>query len=127
MMHIIRLRRPWEKSRDGGSQWIRIDVPEMDEGDVGDDATVLFRRRFNLPSGLQPSSRVRLRVDGWLGHLESITVNDSPLDADSARIDADITDVLQAHNQILVRLRGTTIDPARLSGEVTLAIEDDES
>ena len=88
--------------------------------------TYLYRRGFNLPSGLTPSSRVLLRVDGWDGQLESITVNGSPLETLSAKIDADITDLLRPHNEILVRLSDAAAAPARMSGEVTLAIQEPE-
>ena len=97
-------------------------MPEQGE-QQSEATTYLFRRGFNLPSGLQPSSRVLLRVDGWEGRLESITVNGSPLETGSATIDTDITELLRPHNEILVCLSDAAA-PARMSGEVTLAIQE---
>lgn len=125
-MHFIRLRRPWHKSVPGDPLPRRIDVPEMDvTGSLHEELTVYYRRSFNLPSGLQPSSRVYLRVDGWEGQLETATLNGSALETGhSAKIDADISHLLEPHNEIELRLVSSPGQTARLSGEVTLAIDE---
>ena len=123
-MHVIRLRRPWEKSREDETGSARIDVPETVTNAADEPATFQYRRRFNLPSGLKPTSRVRLCVDGWQGRLESISINGVALEIGESIVNAEITALLEPHNQNLVRLGGRADQPARLSGEVTLAIED---
>jgi len=106
---------------------VRIGVPEMDVADnLHDEQTFYYRRNFNVPSGLQPSSRVYLRVDGWEGHLDSATLNGSPLEVGHAtKLNADITKLLESHNEIELHLTSPPGQAARLSGEVTLAIDDD--
>ncbi len=108
---------------------VRIDVPELDlQHSLHDEMTFSYRRSFNLPSGLQTSSRVYLRVDGWEGHLDSASLNGSALDVRHAtKINADITNLLASHNEIALRLTSLPGQAARLSGEVTLAIDDDDS
>lgn len=108
---------------------MRIDVPERDaQHCLHDELTFSYRRSFNLPSGLQASSRVYLRVDGWEGHLDSATLNGSQLEVgQSAKINADITNLLAPHNEIALRLTSLPGQAARLSGEVTLAIDDDDA
>ncbi len=125
-MHIIRLRRPWHKTIQQGAVPLRIDVPEMDVADdLQDELTLYYRRSFNRPSGLQSSSRVYLRVDGWEGHLDSATLNGSPLEVGHSKMNVDITNLLESHNEIELRLTSPAGQAARLSGEVTLAIDDD--
>ena len=145
MVHVIRLRRPWEKSTDQGLRWERIGVPEPVEspevespevespaaespaiGPSEDtvEAVVMYRRNFNSPSGLEPDTRVMLRVDRWQGRLVSVAVNESELEAETTTFLADITDMLRPHNQIVLRLTGSSRGPARLSGEVSLEIHE---
>jgi hypothetical protein len=125
-MHIIRLRRPWCKSIETGGTPLQIDVPELNVEPTTNEQqqTSTYRRSFNIPSGLRDSSRVYLRVDGWEGCLESATLNGSPLDVGQSKINAEITDLLKPNNQITISLTGRGGQPARLSGEVTLAIDD---
>lgn len=126
-MHIIRLRRPWHKIAQDSSLPSRIDVPETNVADnQHEERTFSYRRSFNLPSGLQPSSRVYLCVDGWEGHLDSVALNGSALEVTcSTKLSADITNLLESHNEIELRLTSAPGQVARLSGEVTLAIDDD--
>jgi hypothetical protein len=126
LMHTIRLRRPWCKSIETGGVPLRVDVPELNvETASSEQQTSTYRRSFNIPSGLRDSSRIYLRVDGWEGCLESATLNGSPLDIGKSKINAEITDLLKPNNQITISLTGSGGQPARLSGEVTLAIDDD--
>ena len=64
-----------------------------------------YRRRFNLPSGLKQSSRVRF-VPTLGGRLDSMSVNGPTLEIGETKINADITDLLKSHDQIVVRLAG---------------------
>jgi hypothetical protein len=126
LMHTIRLRRPWCKSIETGSVPLRVDVPELNvETTTSEEQqTSTYRRSFNTPSGLSDSSRVYLRVDGWEGCLEFATLNGSPLVVGKSKINAEITDLLKPNNQITISLADRGGQPARLSGEVTLAIDD---
>jgi len=122
-MHVIRLRRPWHKSDHHGGTSARVDVPEADVDHEHEERTFRYQRNFNLPSGLRASSQVFLRIDGWQGRLESAAVNGFPLPIEHSRIDAEITQLLEPHNQITLLLTGLPGQGARLSGEVTLAID----
>ena len=127
-MHIIRLRRPWSKSLGKNAVPVRIDVPEADtENVLYEDQPSYYRRSFNVPSGLRASSRVYLRVDGWQGRLASAIFNGSPLDIGDSEINTLITHLLEPRNQITLCLVGLSGRAARLSGEVTLAIEDPDA
>ena len=125
-MHIIRLRRPWRKSFGLHSVPLTVDVPDVDGAATPDqEHTATYRRSFNQPTGLEPSSRVQLRVERWQGVMTSATLNNAPLQTGSTRIDTDITDLLQPQNQLAIVLTGRPGQVARLSGEVTLAISED--
>ena len=77
-----------------------------------------------MPAGLQASSRVFLRVDGWEGRLESVKMNGVAVAFAKTDINADVTDQLQPHNQLELKLSGVSGQAARLSGEVSLAIDE---
>jgi len=59
MTHIIRLREPWELSRDG--------------------RRITLRRAFNRPTGLLVGDQVWLVIDG-LARIERVLLNDAPLE-----------------------------------------------
>jgi hypothetical protein len=120
-MHVIRLRRPWQKSVFGVAQPGVADVPDSDGSDSGE---VEYRRRFNLPSGLDGNARVHLRVESWVGQLLQISLNGTSLQAGNSSADVDVTDLLQRQNELFIRLSGRPGHPTRLSGPVTLAIEE---
>jgi len=125
-MHVIRLRKPWTKTLDDGVQTFQVDVPEQTVADPeADEVLAHYQRRFNRPSGLY-DARVYLRITGWQGHLTSLSLNGTRITADecSDRIDVEVTPLLQAHNQLLVTLSGKPGMLPRLSGEVTLGIEE---
>lgn len=123
-MHEIRLRTPWQRCREDGSDCARVDVPETGHPPVADPGVFCYSRSFNLPSGLQPSSRVYLRIDRWEGRLEAVTVNGVALNVEHSNCNADITKLLRPHNEIALRLAGLPGQAARLSGEVRLVIDD---
>ena len=89
------------------------------------ELVVRYQRRFNRPTQLD-ESRVYLRIVGWEGRLLGVHLNERPISMDgvSRDLDADVTSLLQAHNLLEVSLSGTASTVPRLSGEVTLAIED---
>ena len=125
-MHVIRLRKPWTKTVDGSAKGLRVDVPELASVDLEMSGQVArYERNFNRPSGLA-DSRVYLRITGWQGKLTSLSVNQKivSLGVDCSQIDLEITSLLESHNQLSVTLCGTPAQPPRLSGEVTLAIDD---
>ncbi len=122
-MYTIRLRRPWERSRIGSDQVDRIDVPELVASAGTADAEYRYRRRFNRPTGLTTASRVYLRISGWSGRLDSITLNGHVLAHAADQVDTDVSDLLQNNNLIELTLCGCTDQPARISGEVMLAID----
>lgn len=123
-MHIIRLRRPWLKSFEDETSEARVDVPDTSEPNDTQGRQVIYRRTFNRPSGLELSSRVYLRVAGWHGALESARVNETVLPTGADHLDAEVTALLRPHNQVVITLSSQPGQTARLSGEVTLAIDD---
>jgi len=120
--HTIRLRRPWEKTQVGSDVVIRVDVPETRADETDNESTYLYSRRFNIPTGLDGSSRVRLRISGWSGRLDSISLNGHALQPDQQSVNVDVTKLLNSQNRIDVQLSGTADASATLSGEVDLAI-----
>ena len=105
---------------------MRIEVPEPVVVKSSDDVrTFCYRRNFNLPTGLESSTRVYLHIGGWEGRLEKITLNEVTLPIGNAtNVDAEITQLLKSHNEIELCLADANGQVARLSGEVALAIEE---
>ncbi len=122
MMHTIRLRRPWEKTRIGSEQISRIDVPETIVPSESAKSTFRYVRRFNSPTGLDDQSSVHLRIDRWSGQLEFVSLNGQPLEIGADSVDVEVTHLLKGQNQIDVQLIDTADSPASLCGEVTLVI-----
>jgi hypothetical protein len=122
-MHKIRLRRPWEKARIGNDAPIRVDVPEAEAPSEPAGNEYQYVRRFNLPTGLDDRSRVRLRIEAWTGDLNAFELNEVTLPIGPPPIDLDVTRHLMRHNKIELRLVSTDKAPVALSGEVTLSID----
>ena len=124
-MHTIRLRKQWTRTVDGDPPMEKIDVPDM--ASFGSDAatSVTYRRTFNQTTGIEQAS-VRLRVSQWDGTLFKLALNgcDCTIDLEQTSIDADITDALQKHNELVLVIKPTSDSVAGLSGDVSLAIED---
>lgn len=82
--HSIRLRHPWEEVSAG-------------------DGRIVFRRRFNKPTGLDDSQRVALEVDRTLLAAD-ISLNGTPLGqlSPGQPFAADITSLLQPANELKV-------------------------
>jgi hypothetical protein len=128
-LHVIRLKRPWEKiCLDTGQSQI-VDVPEpavvaAAEPTASKLAQMSYCRNFNAPTGLEASSRVYLRVSEWVGKLDRISLNGQVLDAAGSPFEADITDWIRPHNRIEIVLEDLPAKLARMAGEVTIVIDD---
>ena len=128
-MHVIRLRKPWTKTLTktlGESSMVtRIEVPEPCVSESS-DLVADYRRRFNRPSRIQ-NARVFLQIASWEGRLTALSLNGAPIPVDGSEtcVNTDITSLIQSHNELLVTLSGTAGTPPRLSGEVSLGIEDE--
>jgi hypothetical protein len=130
-MHVIRLRSPWRKQIEGEIQSRRVDVPdcEQDEGkqELATGSAVLYRRRFNRPTGLQPDNHVWLRVSDWSGSLHCVLINHKPLVSGGVikrkPFELDITAYLALHNELEIRLVANPDQKPCLHGEVSLGID----
>ena len=125
-MHVIRLRKPWTKLLSDGGPAFRVDVPDQTVSDSElPGAVAHYRRRFNRPSGLD-DARVFLRITGWHGRLKSLSLNQTPIpvEASATGVNTDVTSLLQPHNELVVSLLGTPAGLPRLSGEVSLGIDE---
>ncbi len=125
-MHVIRLRKPWSKTIGDRDTVRRVEIPEPSGLELEAVGVVArYDRSFNRPSRLD-DARVYLRIAGWQGKLNSLSLNEImiPVGESSTQVDVEITSLLQAHNQLSVTIAGTAIQPPRLSGEVTLGIEE---
>lgn len=129
-MHVIRLKRPWEKTCLAIGQSQIVDVPEP--GIANRDTTESgpgqssYSRNFNAPSGLESTSRVYLRVSQWAGKLDRVCLNGRVIDAVStAPLELDITASIQRHNRIEIVLEDLPAQLAGMTGEVTIAIDDE--
>lgn len=128
-MHTIRLRKPWQRI-DPDTSVHRVDVPDLEDGladEVSDAATLgafTYARKFNLPSGLDDQTRVHLSVQTWRGDRLEIWINDVEVLSTQQpnEIDIDVTDSLQRHNEVSVRVFSSDGIPGRLTGEVELRI-----
>ena len=123
-MHVIRLRRPWDRIDAQTQQRQRIDVPEP-PSDEDSPRSVTYRRRFNRPTGLVPDTAIRLRISGWAGELTALSLNDQSLPVGAAPLEVDLSGRLEPHNSLQLTLApGPDGAPPRLSGEVTLVIDE---
>jgi hypothetical protein len=112
----IRLRGPWEVTlidRDGTTEPPRFAyIPAEWQELFGDRAgTGVFRRRFNRPTGLEPSDEVWIVLTSVLGEVD-FTINgrvSSPGESIRGVREYNVTAELQEHNLIDVRV---TDDPA---------------
>ena len=131
MMHTIRLRKPWKRISLGDDTESRVDVPDLTPvSPSGDAVGLIYERRFNLPTGLETNSRVRITVSRWRGVLQNITVNDREVSAEASGtwdppgLDLDVSSLLRPHNTLRLMLAGSGDATALLDGEVSLVIED---
>jgi hypothetical protein len=126
-MHVIRLRKPWMRTREpGDSTDDRVDVPDLDQARaIPVDSVLVYRRKFNRPTKLS-NARVYLSISEWRGQLESVMLNGDavPCDASWTCFRQEITSRLKLHNELVIRLAQAPESAPRLSGEVSLVIEE---
>jgi hypothetical protein len=122
-MHIIRLRKPWQRNRDGEGPAQRVDVPDKDSAAPRPARSTSYRRNFNRPSGLDPATKVLLRIESWRGDLKLVSINEQSLPIAEPPLVIEITEWLTAHNQLCIQIVDTNATLALLDGEVTLAID----
>ncbi len=134
-MHRIRLRKPWiRRLGDSNTAPVKVDVPDSDAdslavgqpqtGQLQSGQTLIYQRSFNLPTGLEPDDRVRLEIDGFVGHSASILINDQDVhrSENGVSMRVDVTDRLERSNRLEIRLSPDPAGRARLSGAVSLMI-----
>ncbi|TWU57388.1 hypothetical protein [Rubripirellula reticaptiva] len=129
-MHVIRLRKPWRKVGPDGIA-IQIDVPEPVNESVPLESlrvgqSTRYERNFNSPTGLGANARVYLRVEAWDGDLASIQIGEEVATENfvGAKTEIDITEILRPSNTLVITLLSTQHSEPRLSGAVTIAIDD---
>ena len=136
-MHTIRLRRPWNRRVGHEDRSVRVDVPDLEpvpdfqleregSGQETLSSPVLYERSFNCPTGLDQSSRVRLRIQSMRGKQVQIGLNgqslvESEISSLTFPMELTITDHLQPSNRLELQLSGKG---ARLDGEVVLRIDE---
>jgi hypothetical protein len=136
-MHTIRLRRPWRReveqggAVDQGGVVEKADVPDSDPV-AAPSGTVVYRRSFNCPSGLESGDRVWLHFECFQAARASVELNTHVLlDADPDAIDfplrLEVTEQLTPSNQLTVRLEPASQSNASIDGEVSLQIVAAES
>jgi hypothetical protein len=110
-VHTIRLREPWERSRDSTGE-------------------LRLRRKFGLPTGLHASTRVVLAIGGLSG-LTEVRVNGAEMVLEVASTDTlkwEITSLLKGRNEIclVVKASDETLSAGELKPLVRLEIEERE-
>ena len=123
-MHVIGLKHPWEKRIAGVNDCIRVDVPESESATDTKICDAIYTRFFNQPTGLDSTSKVKLRITDWTGDLQLISLNGEKLRHDSPPIEIEITKHLADRNQLEIHLAPANEHPCRLNGEVTILIVD---
>ena len=143
--HVIRIRGPWQRTvvcdgpqiSDDASvpQSATVKMPGSWLEDLGEDfrGTVRYQRMFNRPTGLTEATNLQLVFQQVVGDAE-VYLNDQPLGTirwPECTSSFDVTNVLEARNQIRVEIRALTPDrveaglalpPGGMVGEVQLQI-----
>lgn len=91
-IHRIRLRHPWQREPQAGA--------------------VLWRRRFNRPTGLDAGHRVFVVIEGDVG-LGGVVLNDEPLGTlrgQQSPQPFEVTDRLLGSNELLLWLEQSSSD-----------------
>ena len=131
-MHKIRLKKPWEKTTNLATTSVRVQVPEQPPGVAPLNResptaveTATYRRRFNRPTGLLPTTKVWLNISEFAGRLERLSVNHQEFLGLQSPVELEVHAALVDHNELLITLSATDETQPRLSGDVWLAIEDE--
>jgi hypothetical protein len=98
--HRIRLRGPWEcevldQAGEPAAPPARVVLP----GAPGVTGCVRFRRRFGYPGRIDAHERVWLVFEGTAAALR-LAVNGTPLGSVSGHVEADVTGLLAARNEV---------------------------
>ncbi len=103
---------------------LTVDVPDDSRpGKVRPGGWSVYSRNFNRPTGLDESSRVRVRIASWSGSLRAIFFNSESIPIGDPPLQFDITSELQSHNQLRIRIDDDQQSAGRLDGAVELMIE----
>lgn len=116
-IHVIRLHAAWRRTERNGQVILaeRSSVSLPDAAPVDPSATIVsYQRKFNLPTGLEETSRVQLASD-LLQVAVLVQFNGLPLDIAARSPAIDITARLQKHNQITIDLPAAAMDAAQSS------------
>ncbi|MGB0595225.1 MAG: hypothetical protein ACPGLY_00830 [Rubripirellula sp.] len=117
----MRLRSPWKIDRNDGLGLQRCDLPDV----IAGTSPAEYRRTFNRPTGMVPGQRIWLSVHDWKGVLESLTINGhaAEVGGNRAPCQVDISNCLEDHNLIELRLVAAGDVQPRLIGPVELGIQ----
>jgi hypothetical protein len=124
LMHVIRLRRPWQRCCDWTADE-RVDVPDEEPFAAESDprgTSVCYRRSFNRPTGLESHTTVVLRVSRWTGKITSLIFNGTPVTTSGFPLEVDLSRWIEPHNTIELTLESENEQTPRLNGEVSLNI-----
>lgn len=107
--HTIRLREPWERSRDNAGE-------------------LRLRRKFGLPTGLHALTRVDLAIGG-ISRLTEVRINGAELEV-GRMIDEvlrwEITPLLEARNEICLVVKESVDSPSANELEPLVRLEIEE-
>lgn len=122
MPHSIRLLGPWQLG--AGSSQDRVDIPADLTQLVSPDETATLHRRFNRPTGLSSSDRVRIELI-LTGELKSVEINGQVVKPTLATstVTYDVSEWLQPNNGLTVTIRRPGDGPVTLDSCV-LVIEE---
>ena len=126
-MHTIRLRKPWQRTV--GDVTETVEVP--DHSQTGPDhktieTEVVYKRKFNLPTGLSETMPVYLRITDWRADQIVIRHNDAviPTTTSARPLRVELTKSLTLHNEVTITLTGAAADGPQLIGDVSIEIDE---
>jgi hypothetical protein len=105
-MHSIRLHGPWSLRIEQGPD-VRVDVPAELTPKVASGETVQLQRRFNCPTGLVASDRVRIEL-AYTGELLDFTCNGHFVDVETSQdepLAVDVGPLLKPGNELTLTIR----------------------
>lgn len=124
--HRIQLRGPWrieplarvETGPEGSTDWSSHDLPPWSAAQLPDSLAnllegfrgrIAFRRRFHRPNNLESHERVEIVLEGVVaaGHVSLNGRPLGPIDTRMHSFRSDVTDRLEANNQLAVDLEIT--------------------
>lgn len=127
ILHQIRLRGPWDVVSPQGSL-MTLTVPFAWRDVFKDEAgTIRCTRKFNCPTGLEPSNRVLIRLPEGCGKVREFQVNQAVVAPENSQgFDFDITSELKDFNEIVALIEfapnGSPHEPGGLWTPVLIQI-----